>query len=117
MYIHSRLLHFAMSHALVFGASGISGWAILNEITTYPTPTAFARITGLSNRPLTIEQAYLPQDSRLRLINGVDLTKPVSEVVQMLEDKVEDAQTISHVFFTGMRYSNEYKMCASRLTI
>lgn len=91
-----------MSHALVFGASGISGWAILNEITTYPTPTTFAKVTGLSNRPLTIEQAYLPQDSRLRLINGVDLTKPVPEVVQILREKVEDAQTISHIFFTGM---------------
>lgn len=91
-----------MSHALVFGASGIAGWAILNEITTYPTPTTFAKVTGLSNRPLTIEQAYLPQDTRLKLINGVDLTKPVREVVQMLREKIEDAQTISHIFFTGM---------------
>jgi hypothetical protein len=91
-----------MSHALIFGASGISGWAILNEITNYPTPRSFAKITGLSNRPLTIEQAHLPQDPRLNLVNGIDLTKSVPEVVQMLKDKVEDAQTISHVFFTGM---------------
>lgn len=90
-----------MSHALVFGASGISGWAILNEITSYPTSTAFAKITGLSNRPLTLEQAYLPQDPRLSLVNGVDLTKSVDEVVLMLKDKVEEAHTISHVFFTG----------------
>jgi hypothetical protein len=90
-----------MSHALIFGASGISGWALLNEITSYPTPTTFAKITGLSNRPLTLEQAHLPQDPRLNLVNGIDLTKCVDEVVQMLKEKVEDAQTISHVFFTG----------------
>ena len=94
-----------MSHALIFGASGISGWALLNEITEYPTPTTFARITGLSNRPLTLEQAHLPQDPRLNLVNGIDLTKPVPEVVQMLKDKVKDAHAISHVFFTGMSSS------------
>ena len=90
-----------MSHALIFGASGISGWALLNEIISYPTPTTFAKITGLSNRPLTLKQAYLPHDLRLNLVNGVDLTKSVEEVVQMLKEKVEDVQTISHVFFTG----------------
>lgn len=95
-----------MSHALIFGASGISGWAILNEITSYPSPKTFAKITGLSNRPLTLEQAYLPQDPRLQLVNGVDLTKSVSQVVQMLKDKVEDVHTISHVFFTGTRVNS-----------
>lgn len=90
-----------MAHALVFGASGISGWAILKESTTYPSPTTFARITGLSNRPLTLEQASLPQDPRLNLVNGVDLTKSVPEVVSMLREKVQDVETISHVFFTG----------------
>lgn len=43
----------------------------------------------------------MPQDPRLNLVNGIDLTKPVSEVVQKLKDMVEDAHTISHVFFTG----------------
>jgi hypothetical protein len=90
-----------MSHALIFGASGISGWALLNQITEYPNPTTFSRITGLSNRPLTLEQAQLPADSRLNLVHGIDLTKSVSEVARLLREKVEDAQSISHVFFTG----------------
>lgn len=101
-FVRNNVNETAMSHALIFGASGISGWALLNEITSYPTPTTFAKITGLSNRPLTLEQAYLPQDPRLNLINGIDLTKSVDEVVGMLKEKVEDAQTISHVFFTGI---------------
>ncbi|KAJ4346138.1 hypothetical protein N0V95_005691 [Ascochyta clinopodiicola] len=98
-----------MSHALVFGASGISGWALLNELTQYPTPTSFARITGLSNRPLTLEEAYLPQDSRLNLVNGVDLTKSVPEVVQMLTEKVDEARTISHVFFTAYIQTDDFE--------
>jgi hypothetical protein len=91
-----------MSHALVLGASGISGWALLNQLTRYPDPTAFSRITGLSNRPLTLEQAQLTADPRLNLVNGIDLTKSVSEVAQLLKEKVEDAGSITHVFFTGM---------------
>lgn len=91
-----------MSHALIFGASGISGWALLNQITTYPTPTTFSRITGLSNRPLTLDQAQLPADSRLNLVSGIDLTKSVPEVVRLLRERVEDVESISHVFFTGI---------------
>ncbi|KAJ8115984.1 hypothetical protein OPT61_g2490 [Boeremia exigua] len=98
-----------MSHALVFGASGISGWSILNEITSYPTPTTFAKITGLSNRPLTLEQAYLPQDDRLNLVNGIDLTKSIPEVVQMIKGKVDSAHTISHVFFTAYIQTDDFE--------
>lgn len=91
-----------MSHALVLGASGISGWALLNQLTVYPTPNTFSRITGLSNRTLTLDQAQLSADPRLNLVSGIDLTKSVSEVVQLLKEKVEDIQSISHVFFAGM---------------
>jgi hypothetical protein len=91
-----------MSHALILGASGISGWALLNQITKYPNSTTFSRITGLSNRPLALEQAQIPADPRLNLVNGIDLTRSLSEVAQLLKEKVEDAQSISHVFFTGM---------------
>jgi hypothetical protein len=47
-------------HALVFGASGISGWSILNQALTYPTPTTFSHITGLTNRPLTPRRRLSP---------------------------------------------------------
>ena len=35
-----------MAHALILGASGISGWSIMNQITTSPTPTAFTCTLG-----------------------------------------------------------------------
>jgi hypothetical protein len=88
-------------HALVFGASGISGWSILNQALSYPTPTTFDQITGLTNRPLSIEDAGLPPDPRLQLANGVDLTGSVESVVSSLREKVKNVETTTHVFFTA----------------
>ncbi|KAH9204995.1 hypothetical protein DL95DRAFT_376620 [Leptodontidium sp. 2 PMI_412] len=98
-----------MSHALVLGASGISGWALLNQLTVYPAPNTFSRITGLSNRPLTLDQAQLSADPRLSLVSGIDLTKSVSEVVQLLKEKVEDVQSISHVFFAAYIQTGDFE--------
>lgn len=91
-----------MAHALIFGASGISGWSLLNQTRHYPSPTTFARITGTTNRPLTLEQAQIPSDERIKLVSGVNLTNPVDEVVVALKEKVPDIDTVTHVFFTGM---------------
>ncbi|KAK1529174.1 uncharacterized protein CCOS01_07008 [Colletotrichum costaricense] len=91
-----------MAHALILGASGISGWSLLNQARTYPTPTTFARITGTTNRPLTLEQARLPADDpRLALVSGIDFTKSVDEVAAALRDQVPDVETVSHVFYTA----------------
>lgn len=96
-------------HALVFGASGISGWAILNQALTYPTPTTFSRITGLTNRPLTLEDACLPPDPRLHLASGVDLTSSVSNVVSALKAKIPDVESTTHVFFTAYIAAGDFQ--------
>ncbi|KAF2008563.1 hypothetical protein BU24DRAFT_474988, partial [Aaosphaeria arxii CBS 175.79] len=98
-----------MSHALVFGASGISGWSLLNQLKDYPSPTTFSRITGLSNRPLTLEQAQLHTDSRYNLVNGIDLTKPVQEVARLLKEKIEDAEGITHVFYAAYIQTGDFE--------
>ena len=85
------------NHALVFGASGISGWALVKEALSYPNPSAFSRVTALTNRPLSVSDSQWPEDNRLRLISGVDLTKPVADVVQLLKD-IPSVETVSHVF-------------------
>lgn len=90
-----------MAHALVFGASGISGWAIVKEALSYPTKTTFAHVTGLTNRPYTIEGARLPKDDRLQLVSGVDLTGSTEDVVKALKEKVQHLDSVSHVFFTA----------------
>lgn len=91
-----------MAHLLVLGASGISGWAVMQQARTYPTPTTFAKITGTTNRPMTLEQALLPpDDERLRLVGGVDFTKPVEEVKASLKEKIPDIDTVTHIIYTG----------------
>ncbi|PKK43494.1 hypothetical protein CI102_14007 [Trichoderma harzianum] len=72
--------------ALVFGASGITGWAILREAIKYPTTTAFRRVIGLINRPLDRAVSFLPDDSRLVLAYDIDLTRSIDEVVAKLVD-------------------------------
>lgn len=90
-----------MAHALIIGASGISGWSLLNQTRTYPTETTFSRITGLTNRPFSLEQAQLPKDDRYQIVSGINLLKSVDEIAKLLKENVKDVETISHVFFTG----------------
>lgn len=91
-----------MAHALILGASGISGWSLLNQTRTYPSSTYFSRITGLANRPFTLEQAQLPADQSYQIVSGVNLLKSVDEIAAKLKSQVKDVATISHVFFCGM---------------
>lgn len=98
----------APNHALIFGASGISGWALLDQCRNYPSPDTFSKVTGTTNRPLTLDQAQITADPRINLVNGVDLTKPSSEVQQLLKQKVPDIDTVSHVFFTAYIAKDTY---------
>ena len=88
-------------HALVFGASGVSGWALAKECLSYPTSSTFHRVTALTNRSLSLEDSYLPSDSRLHLASGVDLTQPRKTVEALLKQKVPLVETVTHVFFTA----------------
>jgi hypothetical protein len=85
--------------ALVFGASGITGWAVAREALQYPTSTTFDRIIGLTNRPLTISEAILPEDKRLELHGNVDLSAGVSAVEARLK-QVDGIEGVTHVYFT-----------------
>lgn len=89
------------SYALIFGASGISGWSLLNQCLSYPTTSSFRRIVGLCNRPLLKEDAYLPDDPRLDIVSGIDLTQSVSSVTDQLKAKVHDVESVEVVFFCG----------------
>ncbi|CZR64353.1 uncharacterized protein PAC_14251 [Phialocephala subalpina] len=55
-----------------------------------PTPTTFSKITGTTNRPLGLEQAFIPAGPRINLVSGVDFTKNVDEVVEALKLKKDD---------------------------
>lgn len=97
-----------MAHLLVVGASGVSGWAVMHQALSYPTPTTFEKITGMTNRPLTKEKALLPaNEARVRLVSGVDFTRSVDEVKNLLKEKVTNIDTVTHVIYTGkLRYKH-----------
>ncbi|KAK5692325.1 hypothetical protein LTR17_025375 [Elasticomyces elasticus] len=90
-----------MAHALILGASGISGWSLLNQTRVYPTTSTFRRITGTTNRPLTLEQAQIPQDDRVRLVCGINFLEAVNDIAAGLRAKIADVDTVTHVFFTA----------------
>ncbi|KAA8916066.1 hypothetical protein TRICI_001789 [Trichomonascus ciferrii] len=96
-------------HALVFGASGISGWSILNQALTYPTPTTFNRITGICNRPLTKQEVQLPDDPRINIVPGIDLTGSVDNVVKALKEKVESVETVNTVYFCAYIQTSDFE--------
>ena len=85
--------------ALVFGASGITGHAILKELLRYPDAQTFSRIIGLTNRPLSKENALLPEDDRIELISGLDLTDR-EKTFEHLKG-VTGIEKTTHVFYTA----------------
>jgi hypothetical protein len=86
--------------ALVFGASGITGWSVVQEALTYPTPTTFDRVIGLTNRPLTKGEALFPGDERLSLYSGINLSTGVEAVEAGLKH-IPGIEGVTHVYFGG----------------
>ncbi|KAI0028559.1 hypothetical protein K488DRAFT_89633 [Vararia minispora EC-137] len=84
--------------ALVFGASGVSGWAMTRELLLYPSQKTFTRIIALSNRPLS-HDVFLLDDPRLELVSGIDLTQPVDVVVRLLREKNRNIEQVTHVYW------------------
>lgn len=104
------------NHALIYGASGISGWAIVNAILNgYPSKDAFTKVSALVNRPLTREMALWPEDPRLQIVSGIDLLKGSQEDLEKtIKEKVPEVDTVTQVYFYCRdRYG---LMDASRLT-
>lgn len=86
--------------ALVFGASGISGWAITRAAVLSPEPYVFKRVIGLTSRPLSIKASALPQDPKLELRGGLDLSKGIDDVTKFLS-QIDGIENTTHVYFTG----------------
>jgi len=72
----------------------------MKEAQKYPTPDTFDRIIGLTNRPLTKKEAFLPDDERLALFGGIDLTQGVEAVAKSLQ-AIEGISGVTHVYFAG----------------
>lgn len=91
------------NHALVFGATGIQGWAVVNQILEgYPSADAFEKVTALTNRPIT-EKMLWPESKKLQVVSGINLlTDKGQEVLEKeMKGKVPSVGTVTHMFFFG----------------
>jgi hypothetical protein len=100
-------------HAIVFGASGLLGWAVVNELlSSYPSRGTFASITAVTNRAVKLVEMHWPANTptalRLELIHGVGLTQGTGE---SLAAKLAHVQTapdqITHAFYFGTQPAHD----------
>ncbi|KIW09158.1 uncharacterized protein PV09_00093 [Verruconis gallopava] len=88
-------------HALVFGASGITGWSIVDQILKgYPDANTFDKVTALTNRPLSKEDTLWPESDKLQLVSGIDLNTDTQEALDAeMKSKIKDIDTVTEVYF------------------
>lgn len=96
------------NHAIVFGASGLIGWAAVNQILSgYPKPGTFKKITAVMNRPVPESELYWPEPSedrpQLQVVSGINLLDiTAARLAEQLEAEVTEAGKITHAFYFGM---------------
>lgn len=92
------------NHALIYGATGIQGWAIASQLLKgYPTEDSFGKITALTNRPLS-EGVLWPESKKFQVVSGLDLlNKGGQEALEKdMKERIAGIETVSHVFFGGI---------------
>ncbi|KNG83243.1 hypothetical protein ANOM_009055 [Aspergillus nomiae NRRL 13137] len=92
------------SHAIVFGAAGLLGWATLNQLLSgYPSSSPFSRVTAVLNRAVSEADLCLPSGPdrpSFGLVSGIDLLQATGDdLVKQLKEKVPGAEGITHVFY------------------
>jgi hypothetical protein len=89
--------------AIVFGASGVTGWSFVNEMLhDYPETNVWDSVVAMTNRPLKQEDSLWPNDSRLQIVSGIDLLRDSQENLESaLKQKVQDVDKITHVYYLG----------------
>lgn len=88
--------------ALVFGASGISGWAVAKNCLSYPSTETFRRVIALTNRPRSQKECGLPYDDRIELYSGINLRGSLDEVLGGLMEKIPHLEEVTHMYYCGM---------------
>lgn len=90
-------------HALVFGASGVTGWAVVKELLLdYPEAGTWDKVTALTNRPLSLEVSQWPKTGNLNIVSGLNLLEPAQEVFNdTVRKEIPDIDTVTHIFYYG----------------
>ncbi|KAH7269019.1 uncharacterized protein BKA55DRAFT_498491 [Fusarium redolens] len=97
--------------ALVFGASGVTGWSFVNEILNdYPEPNIWKRVHALTNRPLSLQQSQWPNDPRLNIVSGIDLLNGSQEELEAgIKSKVDKVEEITHAYYLAYKGDTDVK--------
>lgn len=96
-------------HALVFGASGINGWAFVNALLNdYPSADAFQHVTAFTNRPLNAKDAQWPASSKLQLVSGLDLVGNDEAGLQdELQKRVPHIEGVTAIYFCAYVFDSD----------
>lgn len=89
--------------ALIFGASGVTGWAFVNEILNdYPRKGVWKKVHALTNRPLSQEASFWPDDPRLNIVSGIDLLRGSQEDLEKeMQAKIDGIEEVTHIYYLG----------------
>lgn len=95
------------NHAIIFGASGLVGWSVLDQLlSNYPKPGSFSKVTAVINRPIAEPDWGLPAASSdrpgLQTVSGIDLLNGTAdELGRLLKERIPDVESITHIFYFG----------------
>jgi hypothetical protein len=88
--------------AIIFGASGVSGWSFVNEILNdYPKKGVWDGVLALTNRPLTVEESFWPRDDRLSITSGINLLEDTPEDIEKELSKISGIEKVTHLIYLG----------------
>jgi nucleoside-diphosphate-sugar epimerase len=110
----------ASNHAIVYGASGLIGWALVDQLLSlYPQAGTFSKVTAITNRPLDLSETYWPKSDlhlpELQLVSGIDLRHGDGATLAKSLKQVKDVENVTHVYYLGMSPSQH--SCIIKLTI
>lgn len=90
-------------HALVFGASGVSGWAVIDQLLKgYPTDERWDKVTALTNRPLSLEVSIWPKKDSLQIVSSINLLEGSAEdLMSVMKKRIPDVDNVTHIFYYG----------------
>jgi nucleoside-diphosphate-sugar epimerase len=96
------------NHAIVFGASGLIGWALVDQLLSpYPHSGSFSKVTAVTNRALSRSKTYWPESEShrpdLQLVSGIDLRHgDGATLAHSLKQAVKDVESVTHIYYVGM---------------
>lgn len=96
------------NHAIVYGASGLIGWALVDQLlSAYPQPGSFFKVTAVTNRPLNASESHWPESDdshrpELQLVSNIDLRRgDGGSLANTLKHVVNDVKNVTHVYYLG----------------